>query len=100
MVSDTAPAAAAAAAGTPVQPPPVSPGSAAPDSQAPLWRAFVVFLAPMLLSNILQSLSGTLNNVYLGQMLGVKALAAVSSFFPVLFSLLLSTLAWARALRC
>ena len=91
MVSDTTPAAAAAAAaaaasgGTPAQPLPVLPGSAAPDSQTPLWRAFVVFLAPMLLSNILQSLSGTLNNVYLGQMLGVKALAAVSSFFPVLF---------------
>ncbi len=56
-----------------------------PAAQPTLWRAFVVFLAPMLLSNILQSLSGTLNNVYLGQMLGVKALAAVSSFFPVLF---------------
>ena len=51
----------------------------------PLWKTFAVFLAPMLLSNILQSLSGTLNNVYLGQMLGVQALAAVSSFFPVLF---------------
>lgn len=44
-----------------------------------------MFLLPMLASNILQSLSGTLNNVYLGQMLGVQALAAVSSFFPVLF---------------
>ncbi len=69
-----------------------APGTAAgkgrgtkPAAQPTLWRAFVVFLAPMLLSNILQSLSGTLNNVYLGQMLGVKALAAVSSFFPVLF---------------
>ena len=51
----------------------------------PLWKTFAAFLAPMLASNILQSLSGTLNNVYLGQMLGVKALAAVSSFFPVLF---------------
>ena len=51
----------------------------------PLWRVFAAFLAPMLASNILQSLSGTLNNVFLGQMLGVKALAAVSSFFPVLF---------------
>ncbi|MDO9404282.1 MAG: MATE family efflux transporter [Polaromonas sp.] len=39
----------------------------------------------MLLSNILQSLSGTLNNVYVGQMLGVKALAAVAGFFPVMF---------------
>ena len=51
----------------------------------PLWKTFLIFLAPMLLSNILQSLSGTLNNVYLGQMIGVGALAAVSSFFPVMF---------------
>ncbi|MCJ0763293.1 MATE family efflux transporter [Variovorax sp. CYS-02] len=39
----------------------------------------------MLLSNILQALSGTINNIYIGQMLGVGAMAAVSSFFPVLF---------------
>jgi putative MATE family efflux protein len=39
----------------------------------------------MMLSNILQSLFGTINNVYLGQMIGVDALAAVSGFFPVLF---------------
>lgn len=51
----------------------------------PLWKAFLFFLAPMLLGNILQSLSGTLNNVYVGQMLGVGALAAVSSFFPLMF---------------
>lgn len=51
----------------------------------PLWKTFIAFLAPMLLSNILQSLSGTLNNVYVGQMIGVGALAAVSSFFPVMF---------------
>lgn len=51
----------------------------------PLWKTFLAFLAPMLLSNILQSLSGTLNNVYVGQMLGVGALAAVSGFFPVMF---------------
>jgi MatE len=39
----------------------------------------------MMLSNILQSLFGTINNVYLGQMIGVDALAAVSVFFPVMF---------------
>ncbi|MEJ8821248.1 MATE family efflux transporter [Variovorax humicola] len=39
----------------------------------------------MLLSNILQSLSGTLNNIYVGQLIGVGAMAAVSSFFPVMF---------------
>ncbi|MES2360826.1 MAG: MATE family efflux transporter [Pseudomonadota bacterium] len=65
--------------------------SAAPGRQPPMvegmpmWKTFLAFLAPMLLSNILQSLSGTLNNVYVGQMLGVGALAAVSSFFPVMF---------------
>ena len=56
-----------------------------PADGLPLWKTFLAFLAPMLLSNILQSLSGTLNNVYVGQMLGVGALAAVSSFFPILF---------------
>jgi putative MATE family efflux protein len=50
-----------------------------------LRRPFVVFLAPMMLSNILQSLFGTINNIYLGQMIGVDALAAVSVFFPVMF---------------
>ena len=60
---------------------PVSPVNAS----RPLWKVFLFFLAPMLLSNILQSLSGTLNNIYVGQMLGVRALAAVSSFFPVMF---------------
>ncbi len=50
-----------------------------------LRRTFLVFLAPMMLSNILQSLFGTINNVYLGQMIGVEALAAVSVFFPVMF---------------
>ena len=52
---------------------------------APLSKTFLVFLAPMMLSNILQALFGTINSVYLGQMIGVDALAAVSVFFPVMF---------------
>jgi putative MATE family efflux protein len=54
----------------------------------PLWQRFVFFLIPLTLSNILQSLSGTINNIYLGQLLGVKALAAVSVFFPVMILLI------------
>ncbi|WP_234684203.1 MATE family efflux transporter [Bradyrhizobium monzae] len=53
----------------------------------PLWRSFLRFLAPLMLSNALQSLFGTVSNVYLGQMIGVDALAAVSTFFPVFFFL-------------
>jgi Na+-driven multidrug efflux pump len=57
-----------------------------PRSRAgPLWRTFLVFLGPMIVANLLQSLSGTLNNVFVGQMLGTQALAAVSGLFPLLF---------------
>src|SRR4051812_19282980 len=53
----------------------------------PLWTTFLRFLAPLMLSNALQSLFGTVSNVYLGQMIGIDALAAVSTFFPVMFFL-------------
>lgn len=39
----------------------------------------------MVLANILQSLSGSVNGVYIGQMLGTDALAAVAGMFPVVF---------------
>jgi Na+-driven multidrug efflux pump len=58
-----------------------------PDSK-PLWQRFLVFLLPLMLSNILQSMSGTINSIFLGQMLGVDALAAASTFFPVMFLLI------------
>jgi putative MATE family efflux protein len=51
----------------------------------PLWRVFIVFLAPMMLANILQSLSGTINSIFLGHMIGVPALAASTQFFPIMF---------------
>ena len=61
--------------------------SAAPRavSQRPLWRTYLAFLGPMVLANILQSLSGSVNGVYIGQMLGTDALAAVAGMFPVVF---------------
>ena len=56
-----------------------------PGAVRPLWRTYLAFLAPMVLSNFLQGLSGTLNGIYIGQMLGTHALAAVSGMFPVFF---------------
>jgi putative MATE family efflux protein len=53
--------------------------------RAPLWKTFLFFLAPMMLTNILQSLVGSINGIYLGQMIGVDALAAASVFFPMMF---------------
>ncbi|MEA2719340.1 MAG: hypothetical protein QOJ39_1204 [Candidatus Eremiobacteraeota bacterium] len=55
------------------------------DDSRPIWQAMLVFLVPLMLSNILQSASGTLNSIYLGRLLGVHALAAASSFFPIIF---------------
>jgi putative MATE family efflux protein len=55
------------------------------DASKPVWRSMLTFLVPLMLSNVLQSASGTLNSIFLGRLLGVGALAAASSFFPVLF---------------
>lgn len=54
----------------------------------PLWQRFLVFLLPLMLSNILQALSGTINSIFIGQMIGVDALASVAVFFPVLLFLI------------
>lgn len=56
-----------------------------PSPTKPLWQTYLLFLAPMVLSNFLQSMSGTVNSIYIGQMLGTQALAAVSGMFPIVF---------------
>jgi len=57
-------------------------------NQPNLWKTFFVFLLPLIATNILQNLSGTINTIFVGQMLGVQAIAAVSVFFPILFCLM------------
>ena len=54
----------------------------------PLWQRFAIFLVPLMASNILQALSGTVNSIYVGQLIGVEALAATATFFPILFFLI------------
>jgi putative MATE family efflux protein len=67
-------------------PPAATPARRAlPPDGRPLWRAFLGFLGPMVLGNVLQALSGTFNNVFIGQMLGTHALASVSAMFPIVF---------------
>ena len=56
--------------------------------QPNLWKTFFVFLVPLIATNILQNLSGTINTIFVGQMMGVEAIAAVAVFFPILFFLL------------
>lgn len=53
-----------------------------------LWRSFFVFLLPLIATNTLQSVSGTINTIFVGQLIGVNAVAAVAVFFPILFCLM------------
>ncbi|WOE41504.1 MATE family efflux transporter [Acinetobacter chinensis] len=57
-------------------------------NQEKFWKTFLIFLLPLIATNILQNLSGTINTVFVGQMMGVDAIAAISVFFPILFFLL------------
>jgi putative MATE family efflux protein len=58
------------------------------DESRPMWHLFGFFLVPLMASNVLQSVSGTLNSIFLGRLIGVSALAAASAFFPILFFLI------------
>ena len=60
----------------------VAPAGRAP---RPLWLSYLAILTPMIFTNVLQSASGTVDGIWIGQMLGVDAIAAVSAFFPILF---------------
>ncbi len=53
--------------------------------QQKLWKTFLIFLLPLIATNILQNLSGTINTIFVGQMLGVHAIAAVAVFFLFCF---------------
>jgi putative MATE family efflux protein len=57
------------------------------DESRPMWQTFLVFLVPLMIANILQSASQTFAYIFLGRMIGVQALAAVSAVFPVVFLL-------------
>jgi len=59
-----------------------------PPAAPPLWRTYLALLLPMLLTNALQLAAGTLDNIYLGHLLGTQAVAAAAAFFPVFFLLL------------
>ncbi|MEN5263500.1 MATE family efflux transporter [Stenotrophomonas hibiscicola] len=54
----------------------------------PLWRTYLAQLLPMLLTNALQLAAGTLDNIYLGHLLGTQAVAVAAAFFPVFFLLM------------
>lgn len=56
-------------------------------TQGPLARTLLVFALPQLVGNVLQSLNGSINAVWVGQLLGDQALAATANVNILLFLL-------------
>ena len=53
----------------------------------PMWQILLVFLVPLMLSNVLQSASQTMASIWIGRLISTKALGAVSAVFPIIFLL-------------
>ncbi len=57
------------------------------DDTKPMWRIMVVFLIPLILSNVLQSASQTMASIWIGRLISTQALGAISAVFPIIFML-------------
>ena len=53
----------------------------------PMWQILLVFLVPLMLSNVLQSASQTMASIWIGRLISTQALAAISAVFPIVFLL-------------
>ena len=78
---------------------PSPPGPTAPQTalrgdltQGPIGKTLLMFSLPALATNILQSLSGTINSIWVGRLIGESALAATANANIVMF--LVSSLAF------
>jgi len=54
-------------------------------TRGPIGRTLLLFAIPTLLTNILQSLSGTINSIWVGRLIGEAALAATANANIVMF---------------
>ncbi len=54
-------------------------------TQGTILRTLAVFAAPTLLSNVLQSLNGSINTIWVGRLLGESALAATANANIIMF---------------
>ncbi len=48
----------------------------------PMWQILLVFLVPLMLSNVLQSASQTMASIWIGRLISTQALGAISAVFP------------------
>ncbi len=56
-------------------------------TRGPILRTLALFAVPMLISNLIQTLNGTINAIWVGRLLGESALAATTNANGVMFLL-------------
>jgi len=52
-----------------------------------MWQILLLFLVPLMLSNVLQSASQTMASIWIGRLISTQALGAISAVFPIIFLL-------------
>jgi putative MATE family efflux protein len=52
-----------------------------------MWQILLVFLVPLMLSNVVQSASQTMASIWIGRLISTQALGAISAVFPIIFLL-------------
>ena len=68
--------------------PAASPGARAGDlTSGPILKTLLLFSVPMLISNVLQTLNGSINAIWVGRLIGESALAATANANIVMFLL-------------
>jgi len=74
--------------GEPAHPAPRRPAQRSGDlTEGPIFKTLLAFSLPMLLSNVLQTLNGSVNAIWVGRLLGESALAATANANVVMFLL-------------
>ncbi|MFD2613855.1 MATE family efflux transporter [Paenibacillus gansuensis] len=66
-------------------------------TEGPIAKSLFLFSLPILLGNILQSLNGSINAIWVGQFLGEKGLAATSNANIIMFFLISAIFGFAMA---
>ena len=54
-------------------------------TQGPIMPTLLLFSVPTLLANVLQSLNGTINSIWVGRLIGEEALAATANANIIMF---------------
>ncbi|MEJ2459952.1 MAG: MATE family efflux transporter, partial [Novosphingobium sp.] len=67
--------------------PPGKPAMKGDLTQGPILKTLLLFSLPMLLSNVLQTLNGSINAIWVGRLIGESALAATANANVLMFLL-------------